>query len=215
MLDNISSWYINLIEINHEFDFYFFVHTYNLSESDILNINSKLPNCTVISEIDNFLTHSIDIEKLKIILNLNRLTNIDRSLEMVTNFDNFLFMLRKIYLCNLLSQNSNINFEYSIRMRPDLFFHKNIKIPKLQNFILLNNDPWENCSHDMRIFGKVLNDQFAIGDTDSINHYCNLYNNVIKYCEDGNIFHPESQLYRHLIGFNLIKQDLFFEINRI
>jgi hypothetical protein len=132
-------------------------------------------------------------------------------------------MFRKIYLCNLqrreYERKNNFYFDYSIRIRPDLSFNQklnlNFFINKYEKFLLLNLVPWENG--DFFINDKVYNDQFAFGDSTSINNYSEIYIKVNDYIKEHK-FHAESLVYHHLknpnTNVNVIRENLDFFIKR-
>jgi len=116
-----------------------------------------------------------------------------------TNENSLLNQFYKISECNKLKieyENEN-NFIYDlvIRCRFDAFFVKRFEKDQL---IVNNNQilvPWGWDFKCVSPYAET--DIFALGKSDTMNNYSNIFDNMYKY-ENDILFHPES-----LIGYNL------------
>jgi hypothetical protein len=121
-----------------------------------------------------------------------------------TNFFNVLSMLfhhkKNMELIKEYEKNNGFVYDIIIYVRADIINHD--KFPTLQKpdkniiFIPKGND-WRGG----------INDQFAYGDHFAMEIYCNLYDNICKYIDDGVIYHPET-----IVRYNLNKNNV--TINR-
>lgn len=109
----------------------------------------------------------------------------------------FLSMAYSLYTCNQLKikyeKMNNMKFDKVVRMRFDSDITNEIHLDKLKKYPLTlekNTGDWGGLS-----------DQFAIGDSESMDHYCNIYHNLnnLQHVK----FHPES-----LVEENLSKSDV-------
>jgi hypothetical protein len=221
--ENIKSWKENLL-FDDNYEYYLFFHIYdNFGNSsgwtekiererkiqDIEIIKNNFKNVEIVTENDD------EYEVIE-------LENCHRSDEKI-DVSRTMSMFRKIYLCNLqrreYERENNFYFDYSIRIRPDLSFNQklnlNFFINKYEKFLLLNLVPWERG--DSFINDKVYNDQFAFGDSTSINNYSEIYIKVKDYIKEHK-FHAESLVYHHLknpnTSVNVIRENLDFFIKR-
>ena len=95
----------------------------------------------------------------------------------------------------------NINYDYIIRIRSDLFILENL------DSILLNlssDKLYIPISNDLNDFNNNngINDQFAIGSPEIMKVYSNLINNIDDYITSPNIF-SEFLLLKHLTKYNI------------
>jgi len=115
-----------------------------------------------------------------------------------TKTENVMFMWYKLWKCNqlrkLYEQANRVRYDRIIRLRFDNSFTKfPIIEPKYKTaYIPIGGD-----------FDGGLNDQLAIADSQTMDLYCDMYNEIYRYSYAGIGIHPESMLRRHL------------EINRI
>jgi hypothetical protein len=92
---------------------------------------------------------------------------------------------------------NNIEYDYIIKIRPDIDFDNNINLKNIKienNEILMPNNNWFGDDSN----GIVTNDTFAISGSDSMNIYSNLINFINQYNTEGIRFHPETLLAYHL-----------------
>lgn len=220
-IENIENWKENLL-FDDKYEYHLFFHIYDNfgysnSWTEKIERDSKLKNIEVIK--NNFENVDIIIENDEG-FDLIKIENCQKSDDKI-DVNRTMSMFRKIYLCNLQKREyevkNNLSFDYSIRSRPDLFFNKKINIDtfinKYNNFLILNITPWENG--DYFINHQVYNDQFAFGDSDSINTYSDIYLKVGDYVKECK-FHAETLVYHHLkiTNQNVIKENLNFLIKR-
>jgi hypothetical protein len=186
-----DSW-SNLLDYDM-YDFEFFIHTYKKHGF------SKGFN----TEID--CNDEIDIEKIKKNIKVIRIVVED------DNFDNYgekmpiwghyknrvNLMFRKFFLCNEIFKDyvneTGENYEYVIRMRPDLVFYEKVNLYKpKENTIIFNKYVYHRHYIDPSI-GEGLNDQIAICSIDSIDKYSNIFNSehIVNT-------QPETALHRHI-----------------
>jgi len=107
--------------------------------------------------------------------------------------ENVLFMFYKIWKCNQLrkfyEQINRIRYDRIIRMRFDTTFDLLPVIePKVKSVYIPNAA--DHCG------GWC--DQFAIADSQTMDIYCELYNEIYRYLVAGIGIHPESILRKHL-----------------
>lgn len=87
------------------------------------------------------------------------------------------------------------SYDVVIRMRFDWAIQTMIELPTVFGKILMPND----CPHN-----DGVNDQFAIGPTNLMKVYCNLYDNIDRlFYNDGVVFCDEILLYKHLKQYNV------------
>ena len=90
-----------------------------------------------------------------------------------------LCMLESIYKCNKLKNESNIDYDLVIRIRFDNFFLNSVPINVLEN---LKDDeiltPLWRFYDRQKMHRDMVDDQFAIGHTDAMNHYSEMINCV-------------------------------------
>lgn len=115
-----------------------------------------------------------------------------------TNVENVMFMFYKVWKCNQLrksyEQINRIKYDRVIRLRFDNTFDSYPMIlPECKTVYIPNQ-----ADHL-----KGICDQHAIADTQTMDIYCELYNEIYRYITAGIGIHPESILRKHL------------EINRI
>ena len=107
---------------------------------------------------------------------------------------NVLSMYYKIMKANNLKKlheiNYNFNYDVVIRSRMDLHFvHEcSYLIPNEETILIPKGWDWRNG----------LNDLFAIGGTDAMNYYSDLFLNFEKIISETGWLHPESLLKHHL-----------------
>ena len=220
-IENIENWKENLL-FDDKYEYHLFFHIYDNfgysnSWTEKIERDSKLKNIEIIK--NNFENVDIIIENDEG-FDIIKIENCQKSDDKI-DVNRTMSMFRKIYLCNLQKREyevkNNLSFDYSIRSRPDLFFNKKINIDtfinKYNNFLILNIIPWENG--DYFINHQVYNDQFAFGDSDSINTYSDIYLKVGDYVKECK-FHSETLVYHHLkiTNQNVIKENLNFLIKR-
>lgn len=115
-------------------------------------------------------------------------------------------MFYSIYKCNELKEkyenNNNMKFDRVIRMRFDSdFMGKKLFVNDLIGDVIIPNGPdWDG-----------LNDQFAIGSSESMDYYSNLYNNFESLQHIS--FHPEKILKEYMSKIEIKRIDFDVAIN--
>lgn len=115
-------------------------------------------------------------------------------------------MFYSVYKCNELKikyeKQNNMKFDKVIRMRFDTdFMGKKLFVNELIGDITIPNGPdWDG-----------LNDQFAIGSSESIDYYSNLYNNFESLQHIS--FHPEKLLKEYMSKIEVKRIDFDIAIN--
>lgn len=216
LLDNL------IYDEQHEYDF--FVHTYNkigntkswqydielgdeISESEIIELYK--PKKIVIEDTNNI--KLIELSK-NIILskNISGGFSVDplRSLA----------MFRKIYLCNELKKQYeleyNFKYDYVIRCRFDLRLNKKINFDENDiNYLNVSYSPYLNIGD---IEPNMINDSFAYSSSINMDKYSNIYINVNMLIDNGIVYHPETILKSNVEYYNIeIKKHNFIsDINR-
>jgi hypothetical protein len=162
----------------------FISYSYDYTESEV-------PNDT---ELEKFYKPKM----LRYLMYPNHLYEcIDKCLEYPSlpgvRIDNFVKMLNGLKEVNMLKciweDLNNFKYDVVIRNRFDLQIldEINLKLPNNSIYIPIGWD-W----HD------GYNDLFAYGDSNSMDYYCSLYDNLIKYLDMGVPIHPEYILKFHL-----------------
>jgi hypothetical protein len=107
--------------------------------------------------------------------------------------DNFIKMANGLKEVNMLKcvweELNNFKYDVVIRSRFDLQIidEINLKLPNNSIHIPIG---WDNLDG--------YNDLFAYGDSESMDYYCSLYDNLINYIDMGIPIHPEYMLKFHL-----------------
>jgi hypothetical protein len=118
----------------------------------------------------------------------------------------FISMFYSIYKCNELKikyeNENNMKFDKVIRMRFDSdFMGKKLLVNELVDDLVIPNGPdWEG-----------LNDQFAVGSSESIDYYSNLYNNFASLQHIS--FQPEKLLKEYMANMEIKRIDFDIAIN--
>lgn len=118
----------------------------------------------------------------------------------------FISMFYSIYKCNELKikyeNQNNMKFDRVIRMRFDTdFMGKKLFVNQIDGDITIPNGPdWGG-----------LNDQFAVGSSESIDYYSNLYNNLESLQHIS--FNPEKLLKEHMANIAINRIDFDIAIN--
>ena len=110
-----------------------------------------------------------------------------------TKKENVMFMWYKIWKANqmrkLYEQNNRIRYDCIIRARFESTFTSFPKIePKFKTVYIPNGGDYEGG----------INDQFALADSQTMDLYCEMYNEIYRYTVAGIGLHPESMLRKHL-----------------
>jgi hypothetical protein len=119
----------------------------------------------------------------------------------------------RIYECNMqkniYEQKNNIKFDIVIKIRPDIILYKKIKQIYFDN--IEKNTIYSGESDALSNFVTYykVTDQFAFGDSNSMNVYCNMYNHVDLYinikCK-----YTEYILYKYLIDNNILPKQFIY-----
>ena len=125
--------------------------------------------------------------------------------ELREDWANIIFMMYyNVYAANQLrleyEQETNTTYDAVIRIRSDIGISEEFDVSKLTiepNTIYMANNEW----HGMGPYR--CNDQMAIGDSDSVNVYCDLVRWMKLHNDRGVSFHPET-----LLGFHLVEKQI-------
>lgn len=201
----IDSW-SNILDYD-KYDYDFFIHTYkNYGFSKGFHVDD-IEDDDLIS-LDN-LKSKINIKQIVVEEHTKQGSQI---LPSGHNKDRVKSMFRKIYLCNHMCQDyceiNNENYDFFIRMRPDIFFTKKINLSNIEKHtIYVHKFAWDGV-----VVNGVINDQFAICSKDTINKYCSLFNLYDKYSS----LSPEKAVFEYLKDEEVTVEylDFGFEIKR-
>lgn len=125
------------------------------------------------------------------------ITDIIKKRSMIGDFDRFYFQMYSYYRANQLKKEyenkNNFIYDMVIRARPDIKYPEGIPFEKMDTSknIVYSSD------HRNGTFPR-LRDPFAVGNSFSIDQYCESYNKVNEYLYDGAIFTAESLINRSL-----------------
>jgi hypothetical protein len=121
-------------------------------------------------------------------------------------------MFYNIYQADQLRQQNeqmnNFKYDLVIRTRPDVGIGNTLDLSTLhvgKNQIIMPDNNWHTQ--------LSCNDQFAIGDSDTISVYSDLYNRIKEYNSNGVRFHPETMVGHHLNTNGIIVESRGFNIN--
>jgi len=198
-LRTFKECYSNILEnVIYDNDYDVFIHTYNKwGHSQSFQ-----------SDID--VNKDIDLDYIKNLKNLKGLV-VDKYDDVKYLFENkiklphhdshrVLSMLYKIYQCNELKKKYEIenNFKYDLVVRTRGDF-----------------DAWNGASSDDN--SLRYNDQFAIGTSEMMDYYSNMYNeveNIMKNNTKSDCETPEGIVFNHLKNINIEKKYFNFYIKR-
>ena len=187
--------------ILNNFDIDIFIYTWNTIGFDGNRGDSHLINKRLnISDITNlYQPKKISIEFQK---KWDASKYINKKNSGLRDSEILLGMFYGIYKSNELKSRFEIenNFKYDIviRSRPDIFFESNLYHKDLIN-VKTSSGIW------IPKFGNYngLNDQFAYGDSNSMDLYSNIYNNLDKYYDLGCDWHAETMTKYNANYYNL------------
>ena len=193
--DCVGTWK-NLMD-NEMYEFDFFVHTYK-SHGFTKGWNDMIDSKDV-----------VDIERLKETLNIKKI-------EIEDEIDNHgaripsghsksrvKLMFRKFFLCNeLLKEHvreTGEEYEFVIRMRPDLVFSEKVILEKPSPNSMITSKYIFGNSYSEESQDEGINDQIAICSIDSIDSYSNIFNAE----EHLFVLQPETALHRYINDRNI------------
>jgi hypothetical protein len=147
-------------------------------------------------------------EKNKIISYYNPLYCIwdNNKIEPIDNYNySMVRMFNRIYMCDMLRviyENNTVNkYDVVIRMRPDLIFPENIPLKYINNVkpnsIYIPNQRFNTTMNQ-------LNDQFAIGDSNSMMKYAECYKFMLYNTDTKSQCTGEKILYNYIRNNNLL-----------
>ncbi len=98
---------------------------------------------------------------------------------------------------------SAIEYDLVIRARPDIGITGTIEFEKILNHT--NENPNVIYIPENHIYGYeyLTNDMIAFGSSQSISIYCDLYNHILSYNQNGILCHPKTMLAYHLQKNNI------------
>lgn len=129
-----------------------------------------------------------------------------------TKLENIYYMHYKIWRANALKNAyekiNDIHYGRVIRLRFDLEFESFPEIEPERNTLYIP-EGWD--------YRGGINDLLVVGDSESIDKYCDVYVNLRKYARAGIGFHPESILRHHLEASNvrIVRFELDYKLNGI
>lgn len=149
-----------------------------------------------------------DALRKKICPNESKYESNKRAETVVNNFLSATYTLKKCNDLRLKYQNSNnVNYDVVLRIRPDYYFFKYIDELQLESAkkgeILIPNE-WDF----KEVHPLSVSDGIAISDNFSMNKYCELYNCIDDYFNEGIIFHPETYFGVHIHKMNLLRREV-------
>ncbi|NVM34347.1 MAG: hypothetical protein HWN81_02050 [Candidatus Lokiarchaeota archaeon] len=89
-----------------------------------------------------------------------------------------------------------INIDWSLRMRTDLFFQKDLKLSDYDNKLMYINNQRIHTEY-------AVNDLFSFSSDDNMNHYSQTFNRIPEMASNGCAVNPEC-----FLGFNLKNCDM-------
>lgn len=218
----------NIIEDN---DVDIFIHTYDkignssgwrspmdLSEDINMKFLESIPNLKMIA-IQKFEDIKYQFEKFR------------KYQPHITNINVIACIFYKIYQCNELRKQyeleNNIKYDLIIRTRGDQIFEKKINFDFPENKILINAYPWGDEDFVDHFVGEDsgqpgcrneeewINDRFAVGNSENIDHLCDLYNHFGELIENEQYCELEHLMYKHINnkGIEFEKRKLQFYVN--
>lgn len=108
------------------------------------------------------------------------------------------------------------DYDFIIRIRPDIFLYEKIDLKKILNEIRDKKyDIWiPNKTYNYS--AKGYNDQFAIGTKNSMKIYSEIYNSLPEYILKNSRWFPEEFLYMHLSKHNLkvYQENVYYQLIR-
>lgn len=130
-----------------------------------------------------------------------------------TVINNFFSSTYTLHECNKLrlnyQKNNNIDYDVILRIRSDYYFIDYIKNSQLESAkrgeILIPNE-WDF----KEVHPLAISEPIALSNNFSMNKYCELYNYIDDYFNNGIMFHTETYVGVHINRMNLVRK----EINR-
>ena len=123
-----------------------------------------------------------------------------------TKVNNVLSAAYTLKKCNDLrlkyQKDNNIDYDIVLRIRPDYYFINHINQSQLESAkkgeILIPNE-WDF----KEVHPLAVSDGIALSNNFSMNKYCELYNYIDNYFDEGISFHPETYFGFHIDRMNL------------
>ena len=148
------------------------------------------------------LEYTDDLRK-KICLDENKYEKNKRPETKVNNVLSAAYILKKCNDLRLKYQNdNNIDYDVVLRIRPDYYFINHINQSQLESAkkgeILIPNE-WDF----KEVHPLAVSDGIALSNNFSMNKYCELYNHIDNYFDEGIMFHPETYFGVHIDRMNL------------
>jgi hypothetical protein len=128
--------------------------------------------------------------------------------ELRSDWSNIIFMMYyNVYRANQLrldyEKETGTVYDAIVRIRSDIGISEELDLASLNispNTVYMSNNEWHGLG------AYRCNDQMAVGDSNSMNIYCDLVNCMKQYNERGVVFHPET-----LLGFHLTENHVKME----
>lgn len=180
----------------------------------------------LIENVDIKFLESIPEIKVVVVENLDdikyKFKPLINKVSMFSNIDQIAMVLYKIYECNELKKQHELENEFIydlvIRTRGDQVFTKKINFSFPQDKILMNAYPWgdeDYVSHTLGGEDICLSDRFAVGNSANIDYLSNLYNYMSELFHNNEITYSplEILLQKHLENkIEIEKRNLFFYV---
>jgi hypothetical protein len=189
-----------------------FIWTWNHSTAD----HPHIPQNWTTNILDNQIYKAISSSSHKIVsFNINTPCNdyydeFDRLPKQIeTNQKSVWYMFKSLYHVGQdLNHYENLAgcYDLIIKIRADLTVDLQLDYQKYYDIILSNPNLIITGSHSIYTYGynvRPINDWFAIGSSNSMRCYTNLWPNVIHYAKHCLPIHPESFLSYHLSSNNI------------
>lgn len=221
---NYSSYSKDRIQLDkHRYDFSFLKTLKQYYEDQNINVYlfTSLSKECEIPFITNDFIKTFDISNSQIniedVICPSIIYNFSKRPE--TNYENTYKMFYHNYKCYELiekySKNNDVIFDVLMKWRTDIIID-NIRITNflkktIEHFLSFKNDSLFVPSQDL-FWG--ISDQLAYGNLVCMKNYCLVITNLIKLCNNGCIYHPETLLYANCVNSNITinKFDLSYRL---
>jgi hypothetical protein len=145
----------------------------------------------------------------KICLDENKYEKNKRPETKVNNVLSAAYALKNCNDLRLKYQNDNhIDYDIVLRIRSDYYFINHINQSQLESAkkgeILIPNE-WDF----KEVHPLAVSDGIALSNNFSINKYCELYNHIDNYFDEGIMFHPETYFGVHIDRMNLVRKEIY------
>jgi hypothetical protein len=184
---------------------------------NLLQYNNILQTLVQDYDVDFFISHS-KTENKELVNNFIKLYNPKKIMEndekfsfdytkyvkhpLTNSFNTFCMFKNRNNVCKLFMEyanETNTHYDIVISNRCDLLFHEKLNYIDLKKII----DNNIICIPEGNDWEGGINDQFAIGNYNTMTEYLQAYQSLYCILEDGIILHPETLLRFYLINKNI------------